>query len=277
MPDLLIVCADADANRALEELARRREFRVKTALTVGPALDWLGIKEFECVLLHHSVTIEDQQKIADILWKKNPYVPLVVFDLKEGGTRSQQVARLFGAEVSYGANALEKIEKIIGAIKPRTSNSTENFSVLVVEDLDSPRDIVCAYIESLGFRKVVGVSSAKGALDKLSENPEEFSCIVTDIRMPEMSGDKLIQQIRAHTKLRHLPIIALTAYGTVDCLVDCLKAGVSGFLVKPPKKNDILRELGRACRIEAGNLSPRLVAPEEAEMLRDILSERFSG
>jgi FixJ family two-component response regulator len=126
----------------------------------------------------------------------------------------------------------------------------------------------------MGFDYVEGKRSVKEAIAALEGEPEKFSCIVTDIRMPEVSGQKLIEFVRNHEKLKHIPIIALTAYGTVDILVECLKAGASGFLVKPPRKPDLSRELGRALRITTRGACPRLASHDEAEVLREILIDR---
>src|SRR5690606_29971959 len=111
---------------------------------------------------------------------------------------------------------------------------------------------------------IKGVASAKEAITELTESPEGYHCVLTDVRMPEMTGRDLIEYMRGDQKLKTMPVIVLTAIGTIENLVDCLKAGASGFLVKPPKKDDILRELSRAFRIVAGGENPRLAEPEEA-------------
>jgi FixJ family two-component response regulator len=143
-----------------------------------------------------------------------------------------------------------------------------------VEDLESPRDIICVYLESLGFNDVSGVASAGEALALLEENPTKFSCVVTDIRMPQVSGAELIKKLRSDKRFSSLPIVVLTAYGTVDCLLDCLRNGASGFLVKPPKKSDMIREMGRAIRIRESGRHARLASAEEVEYVHDLLEKR---
>lgn len=54
----------------------------------------------------------------------------------------------------------------------------------------------------------------------------------------------------------------------------CRKHGVSGFLIKPPKKADLLRGLARARRINRQGIEPRLAKPDEVEELRDLLAEK---
>lgn len=167
---------------------------------------------------------------------------------------------------------LLSVLKSLGASDP-TASSPDAFPILVVEDLDSPRDIICIFIESLGFAPVTGVGSANEALTLLEEDPSQFKCIVTDIRMPKISGKEFIEIVRSHDRMQHIPIIVLTAFGTLDMLVDCLHLGASGFLVKPPKKADMLRELSRAVRISQNKEHPRLASHQEAEYIRKMVEE----
>jgi FixJ family two-component response regulator len=66
---------------------------------------------------------------------------------------------------------------------------------MVVDDLDSPRDIICSFVETMGFSQVQGCRSAKEALSLLTAEPERYFCIITDMRMPDVSGEQLIDRI----------------------------------------------------------------------------------
>ena len=178
-----------------------------------------------------------------------------------------------GLKLFQVKKVLKRLETLLDSFA-RVRAQTNSVSIMVVEDLESPRDIICAYVEGLGNYVVEGKASAKEAMQELETNPEKFSCILTDIRMPEIDGKEFLQFIRQHPALQHLPVIVLTAYGTMDTLVDCLKVGATGFLAKPPKKNDLLRELARAQRVNQGLASPRLATREEADELRNILADK---
>jgi len=273
MPDLLIVSADHTVQTAVEELARSQGLRTKSALDASGALDWMKQIDFDIVCVGHAVELSDQERIAEQLWKAQPVAPFVLVDLTLGGPH-QMEARLLGADVARGESALHTLEVIFGRLKPRTTPRFENFRVMVVDDLDSPRDIICSFVETMGFGQVLGCRSAKEALATLTSDPTAFSCVLTDMRMPDISGGQLIEQIRKHPKLLHLPVIVLTAYGSAETLLGCLRAGASGFLVKPPKRADLARELGRAYRIAMRESSPRLASPDEVEMLRSVLERR---
>jgi CheY-like chemotaxis protein len=129
-------------------------------------------------------------------------------------------------------------------------------------------------LEGLGYDRITGASSAKEAIKLLQENPSKFTTVITDVKMPGMNGADLIRFIRRDIDLNRLPVIVLTAYGTADCLIDCLKAGATGFLVKPPKKPDLKRELQRAERVRKSGASVRLVKESKVQDLYDFLSDK---
>lgn len=274
MPDLLILANDDKLAFELEVYAKSKGFRVKLAFNLKTTLEWLELKEFDVLVVSSGFDLEIQQDLADHLWQKNYQAALVIFDPAALPDRQQGLARLNGADVARGADAWRVLERILLGVKPRTYVRDQNLKVLVVEDLDSPRDIICAYLEAMGCAEVVGAASGREALKMLRADPKHFLCVLTDIRMPQMTGVELIGLIRDDPELQYLPIIVLTAYGTPDYLIDCLKAGASGFLVKPPKKKELLREIGRATRIVVRNIDPRLAAPDDIEMLREAIISR---
>ena len=57
-------------------------------------------------------------------------------------------------------------------------------------------------------------------------------------------------------------------------LIECLKVGASGFMVKPPRKKDLVREISRALRICRDHKDPRLASSEEAELVSELLLKR---
>jgi CheY-like chemotaxis protein len=274
MPDLLLLSLDTKSFFELEQLGNELGFRVKTTTELDTAKEWLHLKQFDVVLADAQLEISDWQQLATLLWRRSPQAAVVLFSFSEKPDYLKNEARLFGVDAAFGAGAQDVVRSVLRAAKESGASAGSGHRVLVVEDLDSPRDIICFYLESLGFSEVVGVRSAKAAIEELEKDPRHFDCVITDIRMPEVSGRDLIEFVRRHERLRHIPMVALTAYGTVDTLIECLKAGASGFLVKPPKRDDLTREVARAIRISARGGSPRLANEQEAELLRELLIEK---
>lgn len=276
MPSLLVLSRETEEVASIDGVASPLGFRVKHAPSVEIASEWLRTRSFDAAFFAGFISINDCKMLSELLWQLTPDAPVVIFDIEGKSTLETDEVRLIGADVVRGADTIEVLKLILTSVNDAKSAQSSPFEVLVVEDLESPRDIICAYIEGLGVSGVTGVGSAKEALTLLEADPARFSCIITDIRMPEITGKEFIEIIRKHAKLRHVPIVALTAYGTADCLVDCLAVGASGFLVKPPKKRDLIRELARARRINANLHSPRLASVDEADRIREILSGRRS-
>lgn len=271
MPDILVLSVSNDILEEITSLCQKHNVRCKSTFELNTALEWAKIWTFDAVIVDGFVKSDDRTKLSIALWEREPGTVAYVYDPSgEIGTNSTDVV-LEGFIPISKSHAKDRLDKIIEHIRKQEAKKSDTFRILVVEDLDSPRDIICSYIEAFGIGEVFGVSSAKEALSLLEAEPEKFSCVITDIRMPEITGQKLIEQVRSHPKLDKLPVVVLTAYGTADCLVDCLKAGASGFLVKPPKKKDLLRELSRAIRIHQNLDSPRLTTKEEAELLRELV------
>lgn len=272
MPDLLILCPHPELNLELDAAARESGFRVRSTDDIAAARSWLNLRRFDLAFFHKSVEIADQERLGGLLWNKNLSARLFIFGL-EDEDRLAPESRLFGAEVVRGPEAIQTLTTIVRDFKPPPPDEAQ-LSVMVVEDLDSARDIICIMIEVLGYSKVVGKESARAALEELHREEGRYGYVVTDIKMPDVNGAELIRTMRADEKLNHLPVVVLTACGTADWLMECMEAGASGYLLKPPKKDDLRRELGRAMRIVTHGLEPRLMKDGDAEILKRILQEK---
>jgi two-component system chemotaxis response regulator CheY len=102
---------------------------------------------------------------------------------------------------------------------------------LVVDDFSTMRRILCNLLKELGFMNVHEAEDGADALAKL--RTERFDFVVTDWNMPNMSGIELLQAIRADARLKHLPVLMVTAEAKRDNIIMAAKAGASGYVVKP--------------------------------------------
>ncbi|MGM0858141.1 MAG: sigma-54-dependent transcriptional regulator [Pseudomonadota bacterium] len=106
---------------------------------------------------------------------------------------------------------------------------TEHFlPLLVVEDDSAIRELLEEELHDAGYT-THGVSSAEEAIALLSHTA--VSLIITDVRLPGISGIQLLQQLRHEGS--ELGIIVITAFGTIDQAVEALKLGADDFLTKP--------------------------------------------
>nr|WP_155838874.1 sigma-54 dependent transcriptional regulator [Halomonas sp. HL-48] len=106
---------------------------------------------------------------------------------------------------------------------------TEHFlPLLVVEDDSAIRELLEEELHDAGYA-THGVSSAEEGIALLSHTA--VSLIITDVRLPGISGIQLLQQLRHEGS--ELGIIVITAFGTIDQAVEALKLGADDFLTKP--------------------------------------------
>jgi len=117
--------------------------------------------------------------------------------------------------------------------------------VLVVDDETSLVSLMTDRLSALGYRPV-GFASSAAALAAFSARPEDFDAVITDERMPGMSGSTLVREIRS---LRSdVPILLVSGYlgGTIS--EDALAAGADEVLQKPLAMHDLATALDRLMR-----------------------------
>lgn len=110
--------------------------------------------------------------------------------------------------------------------------------VLIVDDDPYILEVLEARLAAAGFA-VHRASSGPKALELLGKT--EIDILVSDIKMPEMSGLELLQKTRVI--FPQLPVIFLTAYGTIPDAVDAVKAGAVDYLTKPFDGKDLVRKI----------------------------------
>jgi len=82
-------------------------------------------------------------------------------------------------------------------------------SVMVVDDEEPLLELATDALRELGY-EAIGYGSARAALEAFRSNPDDFDVLITDLRMPGMSGDALIREVRQLRPL--LPVILVSGY-----------------------------------------------------------------
>jgi len=150
--------------------------------------------------------------------------------------------------------------------------------VHIVDDDEAVRRSLAFMLSSAGL--AVRVYESAGAfLDGLDS--VHCGCLITDIRMPEMTGIELLQQIRGRNPC--LPAIVITGHGDVPLAVEAMKAGAIDFIEKPFDEEAILSAVKAALEQseeggEEGNLAAvtaRLASLSERE--RQVLEGLVAG
>lgn len=124
-----------------------------------------------------------------------------------------------------------------------TSVSKPHARILLVDDDDSLRRVLEFQLVEAGF-EVVSESDGGEAVDRFSG--EEFDCVITDWRMPKMSGSQLVSQATAINSV--VPIIVITAFGDLDIAVEAMRCGAFDFITKPFNRPELLLTIEKALK-----------------------------
>jgi CheY-like chemotaxis protein len=103
--------------------------------------------------------------------------------------------------------------------------------VLIVDDEPTTRFLIRRFVHDLGHM-VIESSNGRRAWDVLWDN-RDIDLLITDLMMPEMTGEGLIQMVRASSELKKLPILVITGQTEADELKYLVDLGASGFARKP--------------------------------------------
>lgn len=146
----------------------------------------------------------------------------------------------------------------------------KKYSVLVVDDDEAMREMLVSILEEAGI-EAAEAASADAALRLFQER--EFSAVLSDIRMPGKSGMELLGELH---KLRpEVPVLLMTAFGSVDLAVEAMQEGAYHYITKPFKRKEILLILNRAFEhhtLEEENRKLRR-AVDHTSTLGDLIGE----
>ena len=141
-------------------------------------------------------------------------------------------------------------------------------TVHVIDDDDAVRDAIEMFLANEGL-KVRTYASADGFIAALDSAAP--GCVITDVRMPGMSGMELLAEI-ARLRLA-MPVIVVTGHADVSLAVRAMKSGAVDLLEKPFKADDLIDAVWRA--LEVGRNSQRnVLSAQEAQARLATLSAR---
>jgi two-component system response regulator FixJ len=143
-----------------------------------------------------------------------------------------------------------------------------SFVVHIVDDDEAVRQSLAFLLSTAGIPIRV-YDSATSFLASLATL--QNGCLITDVRMPDMTGIELLQRLRAKDLM--LPVIVITGHGDIPLAVEAMKSGAIDFIEKPFAEEAILRAV-RAAEDRAKKLERR--SDEEAQVAARLasLSER---
>ncbi len=135
-------------------------------------------------------------------------------------------------------------------------------TILIVEDRESMSDMLKETLASEGFRTVLAKDGQEG-IKKLKE--ERIDLVLTDLKLPKKDGIEVLKAAKEENPL--MPVIVMTAYGSVETAVAAMKEGAFDFITKPFDTDHLLVLMKRALETQ------RLIT--ENMLLKDEFSSQL--
>ena len=149
--------------------------------------------------------------------------------------------------------------------------------ILFIDDDRAGREVALFNLRKAGY-EVTAASDGQEGLAAFS--PEKFDLVVTDVKMPGLSGIDVLRRVR--TQSPDTPVLVITAFGNVETAVEAMKAGAYDFIGKPFHRDQLLLSVEKAferqrlsaevrdLRIRAGGVEREIVSVSPA--MKQVLS-----
>jgi two-component system chemotaxis response regulator CheY len=102
---------------------------------------------------------------------------------------------------------------------------------LIVDDFSTMRRIIRGLLKECNFTAVDEAEDGSVALHKLRNN--KFDFIISDINMPNLNGFELLAEVKKDEKLKHIPLLLVTAEARKEDIIRAAQHGAAGYVVKP--------------------------------------------
>ena len=140
--------------------------------------------------------------------------------------------------------------------------SNQKKTILLADDDVNLRRVLEFQLAEAGYGVLTAQDGAQ-AWDIFTNN--DFDCVITDLRMPNLSGLELLGKIK--TAIPEIPVIVITAFGEVETAVTAMKSGAFDYINKPFNRDEILLTLERALNFSQTKTENRI--------LRELVDKEF--
>ncbi len=138
-------------------------------------------------------------------------------------------------------------------------------TILIVDDEKNYPLILSAVLQDVGYETLTA-NSGMEALEILNHANADVDLVLTDMKMPVMDGIELLEKIKAINP--HLPVIMMTAYGTVEKAVEAMQKGAYNYILKPFDNEGLIIFVKKAIDMYQ--------VVKENLRLRDVVENRYN-
>ncbi|HEY0865870.1 MAG TPA: response regulator, partial [Fimbriimonas sp.] len=281
--DLLVVEDDEATRQSISEMLADPDVEITSVATGEEAIQALSERQFDCVVLDLALPDMGGLDVLKRVKRQEKYkdLPVIIYtgrDLTK--QESAQLKRYATSIVTKGATSgehlldqtslflhrvydkmpdgqRESLERR-GAVDmpkavaklPTIESPTESVDgplsgskVLVIDDDYRNIFAITSMLESYGA-SVLFEENGKDGIDVLLQDPT-IGAVLLDVMMPQMDGYEVTRRIRQDERLKHLPVIALTAKAMEGDREKCLAAGADEYITKPVDPKALLEKLSQ--------------------------------
>lgn len=128
-------------------------------------------------------------------------------------------------------------------------------SILIVDDSKEQRELLSLILQAAGYRSLLFADSAEEALKRLcvgadSRPSERIEVVLMDLLMPGMDGLEACRRIRSEERLKHLPVIVVTAKTDPPDLIDAYSSGATDYIRKPVIPVELVARVSTAMTVK---------------------------
>ena len=131
---------------------------------------------------------------------------------------------------------------------------SEKAHILIIDDEKNYLLVLQTLLEDEGYA-VTPINDPETALAFLSES--EVDVVVTDMKMPKISGQEVLQRVKKSWP--HIPVLIMTAFGSIDSAVEVMKYGAFDYITKPFANDELLLSIGNAAELSHAHRQYRLL------------------
>jgi two-component system cell cycle response regulator DivK len=121
-------------------------------------------------------------------------------------------------------------------------SNLDRFRILLVEDFDDARELYSTCLRSSGYEVIEAATGMEAVALARSASPD---LILMDLLLPGMDGWQATAELKRDPRVRHVPIVALTAHALSDERERIARLGCDAFLAKPCLPPDLIRTVDR--------------------------------
>lgn len=139
---------------------------------------------------------------------------------------------------------------------------SEKAHILLIDDEKNYLLVLQTLLEDEGYA-VTAINDPETALAFLEES--EVDVIVTDMKMPKISGQEILQRVKKEWP--HIPVLIMTAFGSIESAVDVMKYGAFDYITKPFSNDELLLSIHNSVELSRAHRQYRI--------LREAMESRY--